>query len=146
MVFNEMVSNGRFDVTKFVEWTSTNPAKIYNLYPRKGTIAIGSDADIAIWDPKKSVTFSDKIVKDNAGYTPWKGRTVKGWPTTVLLRGEVLVADGKLKAKPGSGQFLARAGAAGRRAARPRHAGIRPEAEFRREAALRPCRPAKAGP
>ncbi|MEA2878464.1 MAG: dihydropyrimidinase [Hyphomicrobiales bacterium] len=112
MVFNEMVSNGRFDVTKFVAWTSTNPAKIYNLYPRKGTLAIGSDADVAIWDPKKSVTFSDKMVKDKAGYTPWKGRTVKGWPTTVLLRGEVLVADGKLKARPGSGQFLARAGGA----------------------------------
>jgi dihydropyrimidinase len=50
------------------------------------------------------------MVKDKAGYTPWKGRTVKGWPTTVLLRGEVLVADGKLKAKPGSGQFLPRKG------------------------------------
>ena len=108
VVFDEMVSNGRFDVTKFVAWTSTNPAKIYGLYPKKGTLAIGSDADIAIWDPKKSVTFSDKTVKDRAGYTPWKGRTVKGWPTTVLLRGEVLVADDKLKAKPGSGQFLAR--------------------------------------
>ena len=108
VVFDEMVSNGRFDVSKFVEWTSTNPAKIYGLYPKKGTLAIGSDADIAIWDPKKSVTFSDKTVKDRAGYTPWKGRTVKGWPTTVLLRGEVLVADDKLKAKPGSGQFLAR--------------------------------------
>jgi dihydropyrimidinase len=108
VVFDEMVSNGRFDVSKFVEWTSTNPAKIYGLYPKKGTLAIGSDADIAIWDPKKSVTFSDKTVKDRAGYTPWKGRTVKGWPTTVLLRGDVLVADDKLKAKPGSGQFLAR--------------------------------------
>jgi dihydropyrimidinase len=108
VVFDEMVSNGRFDVTKFVAWTSTNPAKIYGLYPKKGTLAIGSDADIAIWDPKKSVTFSDKTVKDRAGYTPWKGRTVKGWPTTVLLRGEVLVADDELKAKPGSGQFLAR--------------------------------------
>jgi dihydropyrimidinase len=108
MVFNEMVSNGRFDVTKFVEWTSTAPAKIYGLYPKKGTIAIGSDADIAIWDPKKSVTFTDKIVKDKSGYTPWKGRTVKGWPTTVLLRGEVLMADDKLKTKPGSGKFLPR--------------------------------------
>jgi len=98
VVFDEMVSNGRFDVTKFVAWTSTNPAKIYGLYPKKGTLAIGSDADIAIWDPKKSVTFSDKTVKDRAGYTPWKGRTVKGWPTTVLLRGTVLVADDKLKA------------------------------------------------
>jgi len=108
MVFNEMVSNRRFDVTKFVEWTSTNPAKIYGLYPKKGTLAVGSDADIAIWDPKKSVTFSDKMVKDKSGYTPWKGRTVKGWPTTVLLRGEVLVSDNKLHARPGSGQFLAR--------------------------------------
>ena len=102
VVFDEMVSNGRFDVCKFVEWTSTNPAKIYGLYPRKGTIAIGSDADIAIWDPKKSVTFTDKTVKDRAGYTPWKGRTVKGWPTTVLLRGDVLVENGKLRAKPGA--------------------------------------------
>ena len=108
VVFDEMVSRGRFDVSRFVEWTSTNPAKNYALYPRKGTLAIGSDADVAIWDPKKSVTFADKTVKDRAGYTPWKGRTVKGWPTTVLLRGEVLVADDKLRGKPGSGQFLAR--------------------------------------
>jgi dihydropyrimidinase len=108
VVFDEMVSNGRFDVNKFVEWTSTNPAKIYGLYPRKGTLAVGSDADIAIWDPRKSVTFQDKTVKDRAGFTPWKGRTVKGWPTTVLLRGEVLVSDNKLHARPGSGRFLAR--------------------------------------
>src|SRR2546421_528301 len=108
IVFDEMVSRGRFDVSKFVEWTSTNPAKIYGLYPKKGTLAIGSDADVAIWDPKKSVTFQDKAVKDRAGYTPWKGRTVKGWPITVLLRGEVLVDNDKLRAKPGSGQFLAR--------------------------------------
>src|SRR5437763_14742892 len=108
VVFDEMVSRGRFDVSKFVEWTSTNPAKIYGLYPRKGTLAIGSDADIAIWDPKKSVTFSDGTVKDKAGYTQWKGRIVKGWPTTVLLRGEVLVENEKLRAKAGSGQFLAR--------------------------------------
>jgi dihydropyrimidinase len=108
VVFDEMVSNGRFDVSKFVAWTSTNPAKIYGLYPRKGTLAIGSDADVAIWDPKKSVTFSDKTVKDKAGYTPWKGKTVKGWPVTVLLRGEVLVENNKLRAKPGSGEFLAR--------------------------------------
>jgi dihydropyrimidinase len=108
VVFDEMVSNGRFDVSRFVQWTSTEPAKIYGLYPKKGTLAIGSDADIAIWDPKKSVTFSDRMVKDRTGYTPWKGRTVKGWPTTVLLRGEVLVENNKLRARPGSGQFLAR--------------------------------------
>jgi dihydropyrimidinase len=97
------------------------PGEDLRLYPKKGTLAIGSDADIAIWDPKKSVTFSDKTVKDSAGYTPWKGRTVKGWPTTVLLRGEVLVEHEKLRAKPGQGTFLARhAGKAADRSAAPR--------------------------
>ena len=134
MVFDEMVSRGRFDVTKFVEWTSTNPAKIYGLYPKKGTLAIGSDADVAIWDPKKSVTFADKTVKDRAGYTPWKGRTVKGWPTTVLLRGEVLVETESSRRSPARAVPRAQ-GRQGRRAARPRDAGVRPEAEFRREAA-----------
>ena len=99
---------GRYGVCDYVRWSAANPAKVWGLYPRKGTLAIGSDADTAIWDPKKSVTFSDKAVKDRAGYTPWKGRTVQGWPTTVLLRGEVLVENDKLRAKPGSGQFLAR--------------------------------------
>jgi dihydropyrimidinase len=108
VVFDEMVSNGRFDVTKFVQWTSTAPAKIYGLHPKKGSIAVGADADIAIWDPNKRVTFSDKTVKDRAGYTPWAGRSVKGWPVTVLQRGAVIVENGKLNAKPGSGRFLAR--------------------------------------
>ena len=145
VVFDEMVSNGRFDVSKFVAWTSTNPAKIYGLYPKKGTLAIGSDADVAIWDPKKSVTFSDKTVKDKAGYTPWKGKTVKGWPTTVLLRGEVLVENDKLRAKPGSGRIPRAQGGRGRRAARPRHARVRRQAEFRREAALSTVAPRTIG-
>ena len=125
VVFDEMVSNGRFDVSKFVEWTSTEPAKIYGLYPKKGTLAIGSDADIAIWDPKKSVTFSDKTVKDRAGYTPWKGRTVKGWPTTVLLRGEVLVENEQADApSPAAGNSW-RA-----RPARPPSRSAAPRSEF----------------
>ena len=99
VVFDEVVSNGRFDVTRFVEWTSTNPAKIYGLYPKKGTLAIGSDADIAIWDPKKNVTFSDKTVKDRAGLNMIREGE---------RNGKVLISDGKLRAKPGSGQFLAR--------------------------------------
>jgi len=108
LLFDEMVSKGRFDVNKFVQWTTTEPAKIYGLHPKKGTLAIGSDADIAIWDPDKSVTFTDEIVKDRSGYTPWKGRTVKGWPITVLLRGQVLVENDTLRATPGSGRFLPR--------------------------------------
>jgi dihydropyrimidinase len=113
VIFDAMVSSGRFDASQFVAWTSTNPAKIYGLAPKKGSISIGTDADIAIWDPKKRVKIDDTMVKDRSDYTPWAGRTVKGWPVTVLRRGAVIVADGKLNAAPGSGQFLARkAGAA----------------------------------
>lgn len=110
VVFDMMMSGERFDLTRFVEWTSTAPAKIYGLYPKKGTIAIGSDADIAIWDPNRQVTFGDADVKDGAGYTAYAGRTVKGWPTTVLLRGQTIVDDGRLNASPGSGKFLPREG------------------------------------
>jgi dihydropyrimidinase len=110
VLFDEIVSKRRFDLTKFVEWTSTAPAKIYGLYPKKGSLAIGSDADIAIWDPKKRVTFSDDSVKDRSGYSPWAGRSVRGWPVTVLRRGTVIIENDELKAAPGSGRFLPRSG------------------------------------
>jgi dihydropyrimidinase len=109
LLFDAMVSKGRFDLSRFVAWTATEPARIYGLHPRKGSIAIGADADVAIWDPAKRVTFSDAAVKDRAGYSPWAGRTVQGWPVTVLLRGAVIVENETLNAAPGSGRFLARA-------------------------------------
>lgn len=108
MIFDAMVSKGRFDANRFVAWTATQPAKIYGLHPKKGSIAVGADADIAIWDAKKKVTIADSMVKDRSGYTPWVGRTIKGWPVTVLRRGEVIADGDKLTAKPGSGRFLAR--------------------------------------
>lgn len=108
LLFDATVSKGRFDANRFVAWTATEPAKIYGLHPRKGSIAIGADADIAIWDPAKEVTFGDAMVKDRAGYTPWAGRTVKGWPMVVIRRGAVIVEHGKLNAAPGSGRFLPR--------------------------------------
>ena len=86
--------------------TSTRHAQIYGLYPRKGTIAAGSDADIAIWDPERKVTV--EATHDRTGYTPYKGRVLTGWPVTVLSRGEVIVQDGKLAAARGRGRFLAR--------------------------------------
>jgi dihydropyrimidinase len=110
LLFDAMVSNGRLGLQKFVELTATAPAKIYNLHPRKGSIAIGADADIAIWDPAREVTLADAMMHDLAGYTPYAGRTLRGWPVTVLSRGRVVVTDGKLVAEPGSGQFLARGG------------------------------------
>jgi dihydropyrimidinase len=112
VLFDAMVSKGRLGLQKFVEVTATAPAKIYNLYPRKGSIAIGADADIVVWDPKHQVTLADDVMHDGARYTPYAGRTVTGWPTTAMRRGEVVVRDGKLMAKPGSGAWLPRAGGA----------------------------------
>ena len=116
LLFDAMVSKGRLGLQKFVELTATAPAKIYNLHPRKGSIAIGSDADIVLWDPMKEVTLDSAILHDLAGYTPYQGRTVKGWPVTTLLRGSVIVDGGTLKSVPGSGRFLPRSGG---EAARP---------------------------
>src|SRR4029453_9649235 len=110
LLFDAMVSKGRLGLAKFVELTATAPAKIYNLHPRKGSIAIGADADLVIWDPKRKVTLADGMLHDRTGYTPYAGRTVTGWPETVLRRGEVIVHSGKLAAKPGSGAFLPRSG------------------------------------
>ena len=76
-------------------------AKLYGLYPRKGTIAVGSDADIAIWDPDREVTMTAGMLHDNVGYTPYEGRQLRGWPVIVLSRGRVVVEDGKLAAARG---------------------------------------------
>jgi len=80
------------------------------LHPRKGSIAVGADADIAIWDPAREVTLSDAMMHDLAGYTPFAGRKLRGWPVTVLSRGRVIVADGKRSVEAGSGRFLPRTG------------------------------------
>ena len=108
LLFSEGVSKGRIDLHQFVALTSTNPAKIYGLYPRKGSITIGGDADIAIWDPNKEVTITRDILHDACGYTPYEGMRVKGWPITVLSSGRITVRDEELKVAKGSGQFLKR--------------------------------------
>jgi dihydropyrimidinase len=110
LLFDAMVSKGRLGLEKFVDLTATAPAKIYNLHPRKGSVAVGADADIAIWDPAIEVTLSDARMHDLAGYTPYAGRTVRGWPVTVLSRGRVVIADERVMAEPGSGRFIARTG------------------------------------
>jgi dihydropyrimidinase len=108
LLFDAIVSQRRGSVNRFVEWTSTAPARMYGLHPRKGTIAIGGDADICIWDRRRRTVISDATTHDNAKYTPYAGRTIVGWPVTVVRRGEIVADDGKLKASPGSGQFLPR--------------------------------------
>jgi dihydropyrimidinase len=107
LLFSEGVGQGRLDLNAFVALTATNHAKLYGLYPKKGTIAVGSDADLAIWDPEREVTVTAGILHDNVGYTPYEGRRLKGWPVAVLSRGRVVVEDGKLAAARGSGAFQA---------------------------------------
>lgn len=108
LLFSEGVQKGRISLTKFVEVMATNPAKLAGLHPRKGTLAIGSDADIMVLDPEKEVTLSRDKLHGNTDYTPFEGWKVKGYPVTTISRGIVLVQDGQLVAKPGHGEFLKR--------------------------------------
>jgi dihydropyrimidinase len=108
LLFSEGVMAGRIDINQFVALTATNHAKLYGLYPKKGTIAVGADADIAIWNPDIKVEIHASMLHDNVGYTPYEGRTVTGWPETVLSRGEIVVSEGRLHAKRGQGRFLRR--------------------------------------
>ncbi|MBU2091409.1 MAG: dihydropyrimidinase [Alphaproteobacteria bacterium] len=106
MLFSAGVLTGRIDINKFVALCCTNPAKMYGLYPRKGTIAVGADADIAIWDAEKKVTISIDMLHDDMDYTPYEGHEVTGWPIISMVRGEVVWSDGEVLAKPGQGRFL----------------------------------------
>ncbi len=106
LLFSEGVGKRGLTVHEFVELTATNHAKMYGLYPKKGTIQIGADADLAIWDPDRKVTISSSILHDRVGYTPYEGREVKGWPIVVISRGRVVVEHGELNAMPGTGHFL----------------------------------------
>ena len=108
LLFSEGVGKGRLSVNEFVALTATNAAKIYGLHPRKGTIAVGSDADLAIWDPNWTREIREDMLHDNVDYTPYEGRIVTGWPRTVISRGRIVVADEQLQVERGSGQFLER--------------------------------------
>jgi dihydropyrimidinase len=107
LMFDAMVSSGRFGPEAFAQITSTVPARLYGL-PNKGAIAEGMDADIVIWDSTKEVTYGANDLHDNVGYNPWEGRTVTGWPEHVILRGQTIVKNGEFFATPGSGQWIGR--------------------------------------
>ena len=109
LLFSEGYLKGRLTLREFIDLGATRHAQTYGIYPQKGVIAIGADADLAIWDPEKRVRISASMLHDNAGYTPYEGRELTGWPVTVLSRGEVIVHEGKLNAERGRGRFLARA-------------------------------------
>ena len=108
LLFSEGVGKGRLGLNDFVALTSTNHARMYGLLPRKGTLAVGADADVALWNPEAKVEIGWKMLHDNVGYTPYEGRTLAGWPETVVSRGRVVIADSALHAERGSGRFIAR--------------------------------------
>ncbi|HSP16051.1 MAG TPA: dihydropyrimidinase [Thermoanaerobaculia bacterium] len=108
LVYNGGVASGRISLNRFVEITSTSAAKIFGLFPRKGTIAVGSDADIVIFDPNEEMTISAKTHHMNVDYSAYEGMRIKGVTKTVLSRGRVVIEDGKYTGKPGQGQFLKR--------------------------------------
>jgi dihydropyrimidinase len=100
------VRKGRIGLETYVGLTSTSAARIYGLYPRKGTIAVGSDADLAVWDPDLEVTISRAALHDNMDYTPYDGMKVRGWPATTISRGEIIWDNGEVNGAPGRGEFL----------------------------------------
>ena len=106
LLFSEGVGQGRLDLPRFVALTATNAAKLYGLYPRKGTIAVGADADLAIWDADKDVTISQSMIHDAMDYTPYEGKWIKGWPIATLVRGEVVAEAGDFVGAAGKGRFL----------------------------------------
>jgi dihydropyrimidinase len=108
LLYSEGVDKGKISLTKYVELSSTNAAKIFGMYPRKGTIAIGSDADIVIFDPKKEHTISVETHHMNCDYSGYEGKKVTGKTETVILRGQVAIENEECLLKAGHGQFIKR--------------------------------------
>jgi dihydropyrimidinase len=106
LLMSEGVMGGRINVHKFVELTSTNPAKLYGLFPRKGTIAPGSDADLVIWGQDREFTLNNEMLHHNVDYTPYEGMQLRAWPEQVISRGELIVDKGECHAGAGRGEFL----------------------------------------
>jgi dihydropyrimidinase len=105
----EGVREGRISMNRFVEITATAPAKIFGLYPRKGTLAVGADADVVVWDPDKRFELSHQNLHMKADYAPFEGKTVTGAPDKVFSRGELVVDGTQYLGRKGRGQFLRRA-------------------------------------
>jgi dihydropyrimidinase len=108
LVHDGGVRSGRITMNRFVELCSTTPAKMFGLFPRKGTIAVGSDADIVIFDPDRSATLGVKTLHMNVDYNPYEGRTVRGAPSAVICNGQVVIEGNQFVGRRGAGRFLRR--------------------------------------
>jgi len=108
LIFDRGVNAGKITVNRFVELTATNPAKIFGLYPQKGSIIVGGDADLVVFDPLLTKTISKAILHENVDYTPYEGFKVTGYPTLTMSRGKIIVKDGNFVGQKGAGQFVKR--------------------------------------
>jgi dihydropyrimidinase len=106
LLFSATQPQQRLTLNQFVDITTTTPAKLYGLYPRKGVIALGSDADFAIWDADRRVTIRNEMLHHAVDHTPYEGMQVRGWPVVTISRGEVLCVDGEVTSEAGRGNFL----------------------------------------
>ena len=108
MLYSEGVRDGRISLERFVEVTSSNPARLFGLYPRKGAIAVGSDADLVLWDPEETRTIRNEDMLSNSGYSVHAGRVITGWPTLTMRRGEIVFRNGEVLGAAGSGELVRR--------------------------------------
>ena len=106
IMLSEGVNKGRISLEKLVEVCCTNPAKSFGLFPQKGTIAIGSDADLTVVDMNKEATVGDKGVYSLSDFSLFSGFRLKGWPVLTMLRGHVIMEQGKVFAEPGLGRYV----------------------------------------
>jgi dihydropyrimidinase len=108
VLWDQGVNTGRLTPNEFVRVTSTNAAQIFNLYPRKGAVAVGGDADLVVWDPEATRTISVKTHHQNVDFNVFEGMTVRGVPTHTISQGELVWANGDLRARRGAGRYLKR--------------------------------------
>jgi dihydropyrimidinase len=108
LIYHFGINRGRLSLNQFVDVTSTAAAKLFGLYPQKGTIAPGTDADLVLFDPNNEVIVTANALHQNCDYTPYEGMQLKGWPRTVLSRGEIIVRNGQFIGSEGRGRYLKR--------------------------------------
>jgi dihydropyrimidinase len=108
MLFSEGVQKGRLSLGRFVELVSTNPAKLFGMWPRKGTITVGSDADFTVIDPERRLRIETPRMQSASDYDPFEGFEAVGWPVQTIVRGRVVVAGGELRAEPTHGELIRR--------------------------------------
>ncbi|CAM5191178.1 Dihydropyrimidinase OS=Castellaniella defragrans OX=75697 GN=HNR28_001445 PE=3 SV=1 [Castellaniella defragrans] len=106
LLFSGGVNEGRISIHQFVALTSTQPAKLYGLYPRKGSLMVGSDADITLWDPERRVTIHNDMLHHDVDYTPYEGKAVTGWPVMTFSRGKLVSKEFEFLGREGAGQFM----------------------------------------